>query len=305
LVLTIRSLLRNRDCIDWGIVERVESVADWEEVDRRGIGPFTTSVVLRSPDGRQVEYTAWNHRKGHGLIDVAHAKPRASIRWWAPDRRGWWIAILFMIGAACFALGAFPPTTMALGSAAAWVFFIGSIFFTSAAYLQYFEATNEGDDIEGLERGRRFIGARTQSIGWWAAVIQLLGTVAFNVSTFNALRDLSTWQEETLVWVPDVVGSICFLVASALVILETHDRIRGMLFRSLESRISAINMLGSIAFGISAIGAFVVPSTGDLLSVTIVNIFTFLGAVLFFIGALLLIPDISPKPRQLVPTTGE
>ena len=77
-----------------------------------------------------------------------------------------------------------------------------------------------------------------------------------------------------------MLGSICFLVASGLVIAETHDRLRGMLFRSLESRIAAINMLGSIAFAISAVGAFVVPSTGELLSLPLVNIFTFVGAVL-------------------------
>ena len=200
-----------------------------------------------------------------------------------------------MVGSACFALGSVPPAASALGSAAGWVFFIGSIFFTAAGYLQYYEATNEGDDLDGRGRTNRLIGARPSSIGWWAAAIQLVGTVAFNVSTFNALRDLSTRQEEALVWAPDMVGSICFLIASASVIVETHDRIRGMLFRSLESRIAALNMLGSIAFGIAAIAAFVVPSSGELLSLPIVNIFTFIGGVLFFVGAALLIPAMRPE----------
>ena len=202
-----------------------------------------------------------------------------------------------MIGAACFALAALPLTATLLGPGAAWVFFIGSIFFTAAAYLQFFEAVNEGEDLEGLARGDRLFGIRAQSLGWWAAVIQLIGTLAFNVSTFNALRDLSTWQAETLVWVPVVVGSVCFLAASALVIFETHDRIRGLLFRSVESRIAALNMLGSIAFAVSAAGAFVVPATGNVLSVSIVNTFTLVGAVMFFVGAALLIPDMAPARR--------
>ena len=205
-----------------------------------------------------------------------------------------------MVGSACFALGAFPPTASMLGSAAAWVFFIGSIFFTSAAYMQYFEATNEGDDIEGRGRTRRLFGVRATSLGWWAAAIQLIGTVAFNVSTFTATRELTTGQEEVLVWVPDMVGAACFLVASALVIMETHDRILGMLFRSLESRIAAINMLGSIAFGISALAAFVIPATGELVNVDLVNSTTVIGGVLFFIGAALLIPAMYPEPE---PTT--
>ena len=206
-----------------------------------------------------------------------------------------------MIGSACFALGAFPPTASALGAAAAAVFFVGSIFFTSAAYLQFYEATNEGDDLDGQGRTSRLFGVRSGSLGWWASGVQLIGTVAFNVSTFAALRDLTTIQEEVLVWAPDVVGSVCFLVASALVIAETHDRIRGMLFRSLESRIAAINMLGSIAFAVSAIGAFIVPSTGELLSLPLVNIFTFIGALLFFVGAALLIPAMRPEPVTSTP----
>ena len=94
-----------------------------------------------------------------------------------------------------------------------------------------------------------------------------------------------------------MVGSILFLVASALVIAETHDRLRGILFRSLESRIAGLNMLGSIAFGISAVAAFIVPSTGELLSLPVANLFTFIGAVMFFVGAALLIPDMDPEPK--------
>ena len=266
-----------------------------EETERRGIGPFTTARRFQRSDGAEVEFSAWHHRKGHGLIDPSDGS-KTAVRWWAPDRRGWWIAGLFMVGSACFALGAFPPTASALGSAAGYVFFIGSIFFTSAAYGQYYEATNEGDDLEGHGRTRRLFGIRATSLGWWASAIQLIGTVAFNVSTFSVLLELSTRQEEALVWVPDMVGAACFLVASSLVIMETHDRLRGQLLRTLESRIAAINMLGSIAFGISALAAFVVPLTGELANADLVNSTTFVGAALFFIGALLLIPAMRPEP---------
>ena len=275
----------------------MEIPAGWEEIKQRGIGPFVTSRVLRRPDGTEVEYSAWHHRKGHGLLERRQASARRPVEWWAPDRRGWWIAVLFMVGSACFALGPLPPVASALGSAAAWVFFIGSIFFTSAAYLQYYEATNEGDDLEGRGRTGRLFGIRTTSMGWWAAATQLVGTLAFNVSTFAGTRDLTTGQGERLIWAPDVVGSILFLIASALVIAETHDRLRGILFRSLESRIAGLNMLGSIAFGISAVGAFIVPSTGVLLSLPIANLFTFIGACFFFVGAALLIPDMDPEPK--------
>ncbi len=203
-----------------------------------------------------------------------------------------------MVGSACFAVGSFPPTASALGNAAGSVFFVGSIFFTSAAYLQYYEATNQGSHVEGHGRTRRLIGIQTQSIGWWATAIQLIGTLWFNVSTFNALRDLATRQEEALVWAPDAFGSICFLVASGLALTEICNKLWCWKPQLLVWRIGAINMIGSIAFGISAVGAFIVPETGELNNAAVANSFTFVGAVMFLIGAALLIPATSAISDQ-------
>jgi len=255
-------------------------------------------MVLRRPDGAEVEWSAWHHRKGLGLIDRTTAGGRARLKWWMPQRRGWWIATLFMVGSACFAVGSFPPTASALGNAAGSVFFVGSIFFTSAAYLQYYEATNQGSHVEGHGRTRRLIGIQTQSIGWWATAIQLIGTLWFNVSTFNALRDLATRQEEALVWAPDAFGSICFLVASGLALTEICNKLWCWKPQLLVWRIGAINMIGSIAFGISAVGAFIVPETGELNNAAVANSFTFVGAVMFLIGAALLIPATSAISDQ-------
>ena len=269
---------------------RVDIPPNWTLIERQRVGPFTTSMVLQSPDGAKVEWSAWRHRRGLGLIDRSVDVTRSRHAWWMPQTRGWWIAVLFMVGSTCFAAGSFPPTASLIGDAAGWVFFVGSIFFTSAAYLQYNEATNEGNHVEGHGRTSLLIGLQTASIGWWAAAIQLIGTLWFNISTFNALRDLATRQEEALVWAPDAFGSICFLVASGLALVEVCDKLWCWRPKLITWRIGAINMIGSIAFGLSAIGAFVVPETGELNNATVANSFTFVGAVMFFIGALLLIP---------------
>ena len=189
---------------------------NWDVIERRQVGPFTTLMRLQRDDGTQVEWSAWRHRKGIGLIDQGAHLDRPRYGWWAPLQLGWWIAVLFMGGSACFAAGSFPATASLIGDAAGWVFFVGSILFTTAAYLLYYEATNQGSHVEGHGRSRHLVGLQSQSIGWWAAAIQLIGTLWFNISTFNALRDLATRQEEALVWAPDAVGSICFLVASGL-----------------------------------------------------------------------------------------
>lgn len=271
-------------------------------MEERRVGPFTTSMVLRRPDDSEVEWSAWHHRKGLGLADPSAELASEGVDWWAPQQRGWWIAILFMIGSACFAVGSFPPTASRLGDAAGWVFFIGSIFFTTAAYLQYYEATNESDDVRGTHRAGRLLGVRSGSIGWWAASVQLAGTLFFNVSTFNALRDLSTRQEEALIWTPDMFGAICFLIASGLAVGEVCRRLWCWSPDGLVWRIAVINLVGSIAFGISAVAARIVPLTGEVANATVANSFTFIGAVLFFIGALLLIPAATAaRPRTRHP----
>ena len=56
-----------------------------------------------------------------------------------------------------------------------------------------------------------------------------------------------------------------------------------------------MNLLGCVAFGISAVAAYVVPSTGSALDLAGANVFTSLGALGFLIGAVLLLPgDASP-----------
>jgi hypothetical protein len=89
-----------------------------------------------------------------------------------------------------------------------------------------------------------------------------------------------------LIWTPDAIGSICFLVSGLLGFWEVRRAPR----RSLDRRIAVVNLLGCIFFGISAIASYIVPSTGDVLALAAANWTTSLGALCFLIGALLLIP---------------
>ena len=50
-----------------------------------------------------------------------------------------------------------------------------------------------------------------------------------------------------------------------------------------------INLAGSVAFGISAAAAFVIPSSGDVWNAELSNIGTLLGAVCFLAGAILML----------------
>jgi len=204
-----------------------------------------------------------------------------------------WIGILFAIGSTCFLVGPAPGFVNLVGSHADGVtFFVGSIFFTSAAFLQYMETANTG------RTGRwRVLTFEPGLIDWWATLVQLVGTVFFNISTFHAMADaLETDSVNRLVWAPDVLGSVCFLISGILAFIEVRARgVRAARHRR-PWRIGAINLLGCILFGISAVASYVVPATGDELDLAAANWTTSLGALCFLIGALMLLrerPDAS------------
>jgi len=202
------------------------------------------------------------------------------VRWWAPGRRVWWIAALFVVGSACFALGALPAYVDLVGAQAAGVtFFVGSLFFTSAAALQVLSSGPSSD------RPTRAAG-----------LVQLAGTLLFNVSTFAALRQgLTATQADRMVWTPDVWGSVAFLVASGLAFADVRRPWLTWRPRDLAWSVAAANLVGSIAFGVSAVASRVVLSTDTLADAQRANLGTFVGALCFLVGAVLLIPA-SPTP---------
>jgi len=200
---------------------------------------------------------------------------------------------LFAIGSVCFALGSLPAYFDNLAPAiVAGTFFVGSIFFTSAASVQLRESVSSPTGVEATSprpRGFAARGWRPRSIDWWAASIQLVGTVWFNVSTFAATRqDLTAEQQRHLIWAPDLFGSICFLVASWLAYSEVNPRLRPQPDGSVGWWIAALNLAGSVAFGGAAIGARYVGGSGEVANITLVNLGTFVGAACFFAGAVLL-----------------
>jgi YrhK-like protein len=276
----------------------VEIPAGWEVLSEDGPGPFVTSELLRKPDGTEVRWRSRAHRKGHlERADAAQAGPNSKREgiWWRPHRRGWWMSVLFAIGSLCFTVAAIAAQWASSSRPAIGVtFFVGSLFFTSASYLQYSETVNvERGPLRHSERRRwRPASWEPRRIDWLAAAIQLVGTVFFNLSTFAAMKHgLSTGQSNRRVWGPDALGSICFLVSSELAYAEVCHRWVGFELRSLSWRIVALNLLGSIAFGLAAVGSLLEPASGEPISARISNGGTALGGLCFLIAALALIPE--------------
>jgi hypothetical protein len=244
-------------------------------------------------DGVIVRLESRFHRK--------HQKPAAGSTWWAPGARGWWIAILFAIGSLLFAVGSVPGYVSAVGDR--WdtvTYFIGSLFFTAASFLSYREAVDAAP--EGLNPGhRRLLTFQPGRIDWWATAIQLLGTLYFNVSTGVAVAaNLSAATAHQHVWRPDAIGSVCFLVSSVLAWYEACHGWAAWRPRSWAWWITLANLIGSIAFGVSAVAGYINPITGQVHNAGRANTQTLIGAICFLIGAMLLLPERTEETRGQV-----
>ncbi|MEI2700512.1 MAG: hypothetical protein V9E94_20070 [Microthrixaceae bacterium] len=248
----------------------------------RGFGPFTTRIEYRLEDGSTRVWRSRDHRKRLGSDHV----PALT----------WWIAVLFCIGSTCFTVGPLPAYESLAGSNAVGVtFFVGSIFFTAASYLCFVEAANAPgsvvDDSRPRKGVKRLAWWRPRSIDWWATGVQLVGTLYFNVMTFLALK--GGWdvaQSNRLVWRPDAIGSICFLVASYLAWAEVCHSAGRLRFRDVSWWVVVLNLAGSVFFGLSAIGAYTL-SSGEVVNLWLDNAGTVAGGVCFFVAAALLIPE--------------
>jgi hypothetical protein len=187
-----------------------------------------------------------------------------------------WMALFFASGSTCFFIGPFPGYASLVGDGAdAVTFFVGSLLFTAGGALQTSLAFP----------ARHSHGAGRAA--WWAATIQSAGTLFFNATTYQAMHTaLSSPEYNKLVWRPDALGSICFLLSGAIAYRASTRR------GWLPARGGpgwwepSVNLLGCIFFGISAIAGYVVPSSGSMIDLAAANWNTSLGAACFLACAL-------------------
>jgi len=218
---------------------------------------------------------------------------------WKPGDLGWRIAALFMVGSFLFALGSFPPYSQLVdGRVVGITYVVGSVFFTSGGYSLFYQVINTDQDGESASRPRRFWAWQTDVTAWWAAFIQLIGTLLFNANTIDAMFEtFTTEQENRLVWAPDFFGCIAFLVASHLFWLGVCHRWWCTRTDDPDWWGSLLNYVGSVFFMASAIASFTLETTGETINITIVNVGTFVGAVCFLVGSYVTLPPHQPDRR--------
>lgn len=205
----------------------------------------------------------------------------------------------FMIGSSLFAIGSAPGFgTWAGQSTSNWLYFIGAFFFTGAGVIQLL--------LSGAVSSKVDYGpGRMVRAEWLAAATQSFGTIMFNVSTTAALRARTVSEEDHYVWSPDAGGSVAFLL-SGLLAFVAYSHVHKLWDPTKKQWWSVlINFIGCVAFGISAVGAYVLPS-GDDLNTTWANWGTFIGAIGFFLASLIVLPawDRTQKDGNYSPVIG-
>jgi len=120
----------------------------------------------------------------------------------------------------------------------------------------------------------------------------LFGTLNFNLSTGATLWAQRVLTRRLLVWWPDASGSVAFLLSGALGVVAVTLTVGRVRVKSRLWLAACTSMIGSVAFGVSAVGAFV-TAAGGTEDAQVAQMGTFVGALCFLIAARLRLPKSS------------
>ncbi|MEU1188021.1 hypothetical protein [Streptomyces sp. NPDC005859] len=263
-------------------------------------GPFTTRLTWHLPDGGTA---VWESRlaRRRGMLSVRPLSAAATrhIRADAVSltrlrRLNAIAAIAFVIGGALFAAGA-AVAQFGSGDATecASLYFAGGLFFSTGGYASLLQVINAPRHVAGGEgrlvtRHWRWWSYEPTRVDWLSTFVLFAGTLVFAVDLLDSfLQGLTTQQVNRLIWTPDVIGCVLFLLSGHLAFVEVcHGRLR-VQPHNLGWWIVAVNQLGSVLFMVSALAAYTRPATGSLVNADIANWATLTGALCFSLAGIL------------------
>jgi hypothetical protein len=203
-------------------------------------------------------------------------------------------AAAFLVGGSLFAIGAALSQAHIGGPRlAAVVYMVGGVFFTTGGYSSVLLAINAPH--------RRRDGAWTPAPWrWWAreptnfdylaAAVLFVGTLVFGVNLIDSLLgELTPTQIDRLVWNPDIIGCLLFLISGHLAMIDIcgfwwpWKEGRRLRRETLGWWIVFGNQVGSVLFMAAAVASFV-RADGDLIAVGIANWGTLTGALCFAVA---------------------
>ncbi|MGA4538796.1 hypothetical protein ACPA54_02220 [Uniformispora flossi] len=266
-----------------------------------GAGPFTTRLTWHPPGGGTAVWESRPARR-RGVLAVHAPGAVAARRTVADDkalarlrRLNAIAATAFVVGGALFAAGA-AVAQFGSGDATtcASIYFAGGLFFNTGGYVSLLQVVNAPRHLPGGEgrlvtRPWRWWSYEPTRVDWLSTFVLFTGTLVFAVNLLDSfLQGLNVQQVNRLIWTPDVIGCLLFLISGHLAFVEICHRSRPCLRqRSLGWRIVAVNQFGSVLFMVSALAAYTRPATGSLVNADIANWGTLVGALCFSVGGVL------------------
>jgi hypothetical protein len=277
-----------------------ETTREWTLKRAEGGGPFRSRLRWRLPGGGEATWESRRARKrGTIAIRAQAGGPTQTLP--APasiarrlGRVNWVAAGAFTLGGSLFALGA-VVAQVGSGDAttAASVYFAGGLFFNVGGYASLLGAINAPRSVgaggELVAERWRWWSYEPERIDWLSTFVLFVGTLAFGVSLVHSfLSGLTTHEVNRLIWTPEMIGCVLFLISGHLAMVEICHRTRPCIRpRDLGWSIVAINQVGSILFIISALAAFVRPATSSAVNAAVANWGTLTGALCFAVGGVM------------------
>ncbi|MFG2282006.1 hypothetical protein ACWC9X_27720 [Streptomyces asoensis] len=265
-----------------------------------GAGPFTTRLTWHLSDGGTA---VWESRPARRRGVLAVRPPIGAVtRHIRADavsltrlrRLNAIAALAFVVGGGLFAAGA-AVAQFGSGDATtcASIYFAGGLFFSTGGYVSLLQVVDAPRHVPGGEgrlitRRWRWWSYEPARLDWLSTFVLFAGTLVFAVDLLDSfLQGLSVQQVNRLIWAPDVIGCVLFLLSGHLAFLEIgHGRL-AVRPRDLGWWIVAVNQLGSVLFMVSAIADYTRPATGSLVDADIANWGTLTGALCFSLAGLL------------------
>jgi hypothetical protein len=211
-------------------------------------------------------------------------------------------AVSFILGGSLFALGAvFAQLGIGGGPTVNITYLVGGFFFSLGGYSLTLLLANTARDQDRAER-MRWWSFQPHQRDWLSAAVLFGGTLLFAISLVGAFaQGLTPRQSNGWIWLPDILGCVCFLVSGHLAMLEVCGGRVEVRVHELGWWLVAVNQFGSILFFLAGVAAFTRPATSGAIDIGLVNWGTFAGAACFAVGGFLQAFDKPTPTRTVVP----
>ena len=205
-------------------------------------------------------------------------------------------SVAFFVGGSLFALGAyFAQRDIGSLTTVNVTYLVGGFFFSLGGYTSVVIASNLT-----VSARMRWWSTQPARRDWASAVVLFAGTIFFAVSLVSAFAEgLTPRQSNGWIWLPDIIGCVCFLASGHLAMLAVGAGHVVVRVHELTWWVVVVNQVGSVLFFLAGVAAFTRPATSSAVDIGLVNWGTFAGAVCFAIGGLVQIFD-KPTPTRTV-----